>query len=107
MATILPITKARQQFPTLVDRANRLAHEYVITVNGRPAAVLMSAAEYESWKETSEILSDPELMQAIREAEEDIKAGRVYDLEEVERELGWNVQSKVDRKSKKRAQSAF
>ena len=51
----------------------------------------MSAQEYESWKETNEILNDPGLMKAIREGEKDIKKGRVYDWEDVKKELKLNV----------------
>src|SRR3990167_4225339 len=45
--------------------------------------VAMSLDEYESLMETLEVLSDEETMQAINEAEEDIKAGRLYTHEEV------------------------
>ena len=103
MTKILPITKAREELTTLVNNAQKKLDEYIITVNGSPAAVLMSAAEYESWKETNEILADPQLMAAIKEGEEDIKAGRVYDWDEVKRELGLDVQTKTHLKSKKRA----
>lgn len=91
MAKILSITKARDEFPTLVDKASRLLEEYVITVNGEPKAVVISAKEYESWKETNEILSDPELVKAIKEGEEDIKHGRVHDWEDVKKDLKWDV----------------
>jgi prevent-host-death family protein len=91
MIKTLPITKAREELTTLVEGASKRLEEYVITVNGTPAAVLMSAAEFESWKETMDILSDPELMKDIKEAEEDIKAGRVYDWEDVKKELGLDV----------------
>lgn len=91
MIKTLPISKAREELTTLVDKASKLLDEYIITVNGTPAAVLMSAQEYESWKETTEILADPGLMQAIREGEEDIEKGRVYDWETVKKELKLDV----------------
>lgn len=47
-----------------------------------------SSAEWESWEETMEVLADPELMAALAESEEDVKAGRVYDWDEVKRDLG-------------------
>jgi len=97
MIKTLPITKARNELPDLVDRADKRLDEYLITVNGVPKAVLMSADQYESWKETDEILSDPEMMKGIREGEEDVKKGRVYDWEEVKRELKLNVQGKTHR----------
>lgn len=90
MIKTIPITKARNELPELVDRADRRFDEYMITVNGVPRAVLMSAEQYESWKETDEILADPKLMKSLKRAEEDVKAGRVYDWEKVKRELGFD-----------------
>ena len=91
MTKILPITKAREDLTKIVDRANRLLEEYVVTVNGSPAAVIMSAQEYESWKETNEILADKDLVQAIRQGEKDLEEGRGLDWEKVKKDLGINV----------------
>ena len=91
MAKILPITKAREQLTNLVEKADKQLQEYVITVNGVPAAVLISAAEYESWKETLDILSDPGLMQVIRKGEEDIKKGKFITFEQLKKELKLRV----------------
>lgn len=91
MTKTLPITEARQKLPTLIDRASKMLDEYIITVNGKPAAVLMSAKEYESWKETNEILADKKLMKAIKQGEKDIEEGRIYDWEDVKKELGIDV----------------
>lgn len=90
MTRTLPITEARSNLPTLVDNAKNKLDEYVITVKGKPAAILLSIEEYESLRETLEIMSDPETMKDIKEAEEDIKAGRVHDWEDVKKELGWD-----------------
>lgn len=105
MTTTLSITKAREELPNLVDNAKRKLSEYIITVNGTPAAVLISASEYESWKETNEILSDSQLIGAIKEGEADIAAGRLYDWEDIKKELRLdkkNVSHKTNRSSKKR-----
>jgi prevent-host-death family protein len=91
MTRTLPITKAREELTKLVENANKKLDEYIITVNGSPAAVLISATEYESWKETNDILSDPTLVKAIAEGEEDIKKGRVYDWEDIKKELRLDV----------------
>jgi len=91
MIKTLPITEARENLTTLVNKASKLLDEFVITVNGKPAAVLMSAQEYESWKETNEILANPGLMKAIKQGEDDIKKGRVYDWEDVKKELKIDV----------------
>lgn len=106
MIQTLPITKAREELTSLVENARKRLYEYIITVNGLPAAVIISAAEYESWKETLEIMSDPGLMEAIREGEKDIEEGRFYDWEDVKKELGLDskhVQTKTRKQSKKRA----
>ena len=91
MTKILPITKARADLTNIVDRANRLLEEYIITVKGSPAAVIMSVQEYESWKETNEILADKDLMQAIKQGEKELAEGRGLDWEEVKKDLGINV----------------
>ena len=91
MTKILPITKAREELTTLVEGASKRLEEYVITVNGSPAAVLLSAAEYESWKETIEILTDHELMKAIKEGEEDVKKDHLITFEQLKKELKLHV----------------
>lgn len=89
MIKTLPITEARNKLPTLVDDAKNKLDEYVITVNGKPAAILISHDEYESLKETLEVMSDPELMKDIKEAEEEIKQGKGIPWEQAKKELGW------------------
>ena len=93
MTQTLSITKAREELADLVENAKKRLDEYVITVNGSPAAVIISAAEYESWKETTEILADSALLKAIKEGETDVKKGKVYDWEDVKKELKLDVQS--------------
>ena len=87
MTKTLPITKAREDLTRLVENANRRLDEYVITVNGIPAAVLISAAEYESWKETNDIMSDSKLLTAIRQGEKEIQEGKGLAWEDVKKEL--------------------
>ena len=67
MIRTLTITKAREELPTLVDRASKRMDDYIITVNGIPQAIIMSVAEYESWQETNEILANPSLMKSIKQ----------------------------------------
>jgi len=107
MIQTLPITKAREELTNLVDNAKRKLDEYIITVNGSPAAVIISVAEFESWKETNEILSNPFLMESIKKGEADVKLGKLYDWNDVRRELGGYLLHDVSDKnygsSKKRA----
>lgn len=46
MTKTLPITEARANLTSLVDRASRLLDEYIITVNGKPAVVLISIEKF-------------------------------------------------------------
>lgn len=106
MTKTLSITKARQEFPTLVENAKKRLDEYIVTVKGEPAAVIISVAEYESWKETLEIMSDPGLVHAIREGEKDIREGRYITFEDLKKELAIDVQTNNRTKSPKRDKGA-
>ncbi|NTU64474.1 MAG: type II toxin-antitoxin system Phd/YefM family antitoxin [Chloroflexi bacterium] len=79
----LPVTEARAKLPQLVKAADERFDRTVITSNGKPTAVIMSYEEYEAWEETLEILSDPEAMRAIREADEELAAGQAASFETV------------------------
>lgn len=70
MTKTLPITEARQKFPTLVDRASKMLDEY------------------ESWRETEEIMADKALMKAIRQGEKEIEEGKGIPWEQVKKDLG-------------------
>lgn len=88
MTTTLSITQARNELPQLVNSAKKKLSEFIITVNGSPAAVLISATEYESWKETNEILGNPGLMKAIKKGEKDIEENKIFDWDDVKKDLG-------------------
>jgi len=84
----LPLTEARKDLSKIVDEVSNVHEHVTITRQGKPAAVVMSADEFESWQETMEIMADPKAMAAIRRGEKDIKAGRVRSWEEVRARLG-------------------
>lgn len=88
---MLSATKARKNFFKLIERASRPASPVTITVDGEAKVVMMSAEEFEGWMETLEIMSDPELVKGIKEAEESYKRGeKTYTLEEIKKELNLN-----------------
>jgi antitoxin YefM len=88
MAKTIPFTEARAKLSELLDEVETRHEHVVITRNGRPAAVLVPAEEQEILEETLEILQDEELLQALRESEDDVRDGRLTPLQEVRRELG-------------------
>lgn len=105
MIQTLPITKAREDLTKLVNRANKTFDEFIITVSGVPKAVLISSAEYESWKETNEIMADKKLMKAIKQGEEDINKGRYITLDQLKKELKLNVWNSYFPKGRKTDQA--
>jgi antitoxin YefM len=88
MAKTVPFSDARAHLTELLDEIEEIREHVVITRNGRPAAVVMSEAEYESLIATLEVLGDPQAMAALKESDEDVAAGRVSPWHEVKRELG-------------------
>lgn len=88
MARMVPFTEARARLTELLDEVNERHEHVVITRNGRPAGVVISSDEYEALAETLEVLDDEDALEALRESEADVRAGRVYSLDEVRRELG-------------------
>lgn len=85
MAKIVPFTEARANLTELLDVLEDKHEHVLITRNGRPAAVMLSAEEYESLEETMEILQDKDLMEALRKSEDDIRAGRLTSLNDLRR----------------------
>ena len=64
--TTMPLAEARAQLSKLVDEAVRTHERVEVTRNGRRAAVIMSADDYDSLMETLDILSDAAAMAEIR-----------------------------------------
>jgi antitoxin YefM len=80
----MPLAEVKANLSRIVDRVEETDEEIVITRNGRPAAILVSPDEFESWKETQAIRSDPELMDEIRRGLRALKrGGKIYSLEEL------------------------
>ena len=81
----LSLSEAKAKLSGLVEDVERRDEEIVITRNGRPAAVLVSPDEYDSWKETLAIRADRDLMREIKTGLAAFKArkARLYTLDEL------------------------
>lgn len=90
LASNLQANEARQNFYQILKEVGSKLRRFTITHRDGTKAVIMPLEDVEAWEETIEILSDKELMKDLREADEDVKAGRVYSLEKVKKELGIN-----------------
>ena len=93
----VPLTRIQEELQKLGEKLRKQKGEYVIAVRDAPQAahaggkqanlLIMSPEEYESLKETEEILADKSLMKDIREAEKEFERGEYTSLEELEKEL--------------------
>lgn len=77
MTKTLPISEVKMKLTALVKGAVACDDEIVVTRNGRPEAIILSYAHYESLLATLEVLGDEEMMQAFREFQQAEKAGTV------------------------------
>jgi len=65
----LSISEARAKIFDIAEDAQAPHKIYTLTEHGRPKVVLMSAEEFESWKETVEVLHEvPDIFERIKEA---------------------------------------
>lgn len=64
-----PLRQVRDHFSDIVDRVEREHERVTVTRNGRPAAVLISPDDLEQLEETLDVLSDPDALADIREAD--------------------------------------
>ncbi len=81
----MSLSEAKTKLSGLVDDVSRRDEEIVITKNGRPAAVLVSADEYDSWQETNAVRSDTGLMREIKSGLRVLKThkAKLYTLDEL------------------------
>jgi antitoxin YefM len=76
MTQTLTVTDAKARLSELVSAVATTQDQVEITRNGEPAAVLISHVEIAALRNTIAVLSDRLVVEDIRQAEEDIRAGR-------------------------------
>lgn len=83
MTKTLSMSDVKAHLPRLVNGVRQRAEEVVVTRNGKPAAVLINYEEYESMRETLDILSRPRLRrQIMKSARYFARGGRGTSIEE-------------------------
>ena len=84
MVKTLSLSEVKIKLSQLVNGIVDRDDEIVITRNGKPAAVLISAEEYENWQETYEIMADTDLVRQIRSGTAAVKkSGKRYSLDQL------------------------
>jgi len=79
----MPVAEARARFSEMVDAAVSTHERVEVTRNGRRAAVLISADDFDALSETLDILADADLVRQIREAQQQLADGEWYDEADV------------------------
>ena len=82
MPQTIPFTDAKAHLSELVDKVDGEHERYIVTRNGRPAAILISPEELEALEETVEILEDRKLMESIRRSRQEAAEGKRLPLED-------------------------
>lgn len=82
---ILSLSEAKMKLSALVDSVTAIDERVMITKNGKPAALLISPEEFESWRETSYVRFDESLMQEIQQGLAALKRKKasLYTLDEL------------------------
>ena len=81
--TTTSLATVKAQLSAFIDSVHSTHERVVITRNGEPAAVLIAPDDLEALEETIAILSDPQAMRDIAEADAAIASGDVVDLEDI------------------------
>jgi prevent-host-death family protein len=83
MARVLPLSEAKARLSQLIAEAEKKEEELIITRNGRPVAVILSADVFASWQETRAIQRNSALMREIKRGLSQLKKGQRFTFEEV------------------------
>ncbi|MBX6391308.1 MAG: type II toxin-antitoxin system Phd/YefM family antitoxin [Frankia sp.] len=81
--TTLPLGEVKTHLSEIVGRVHDHHERVIVTVHGRPSAVLVAVEDLEALEETLSILSDPETMRRLAEADAALARGEAVTAEEL------------------------
>lgn len=79
---MLSISDLRSQLPSAIENVSAYMQRIVVSVSGKPKAVLISIDELESLEETAEIMSTEGAYESIREGSKYAQKGEGITFEE-------------------------
>lgn len=88
MTRTITLKELRPRLPKVISDVDTKMDRYVITKHGKPAAIMISIEDYESIMETLDILSNAGMSKRIKQAEAEMKKGKVKAFDEIEKEMG-------------------
>ena len=85
----ISISEARKRIFEIAEEVQNPDKYYTLTEKGRAKAVLMSAEQFDSIMETIDILSDPNILENIKNAEDEYRKGEYVTWEDLKKEIGF------------------
>lgn len=82
--TTLPLADVKNRLSEVINDVVATHERVVVTRNGRPAAVILSPDDLESLEETLAVLADHDLVRQLRDSRDDLAAGRVHGVEDLD-----------------------
>lgn len=76
MSEAIPFSEAKAHLSELADRVEKEHERILVTRNGRPSFVLVSADDLDSLEETLDILRDDDLLDSIRRSQREAAKGK-------------------------------
>lgn len=76
----VPLSKVKDNFSEFIKKAGK--EEVIVTIHGRPAAVILGFADEEDWLEYR-LLKDEKFLARIAESRQQYKEGKYKTLEEL------------------------
>jgi antitoxin YefM len=98
---VVPIAEFKAKAGRWLKKAAESGQPVVITLNGKPAGVLLSPAEYDRLEEEQRYLEEKRrFLDSIAAGIADVEAGKVLTTVEVRKELGLGPRRRGPRKRK-------
>ncbi len=86
----LSLAEAKAHLSEVVEGVETEHRRVVITKHGRPSAVVLAVGDLEALEESLDLLSDPEAMADLREAEDARRVGESMELTREEAFARWS-----------------
>ena len=79
----VPLADVKTHLSDYVGRVHDHHERVVVTVHGRPSAVLIAVEDLEALEETVAVLSDPETMRRLAQSDAELARGEVVGGDEL------------------------
>ena len=82
--TYVPVGQAGANLPGVLEQVRGAGKAVALTENGEPTAVLLSYDTFAGLLETMEILADSDTVRQLARAVDDVRHGRVVEVENLD-----------------------